>query len=64
MATRMVELRAVENGFPYYGELKLAGGQRFDYSLFDDFGVLVRPELLAQLDLRRATRLASARSSS
>lgn len=49
--TRMVELRAVEAGFPYYGELKLANGQRFDYSLLQNFGVLSRPELLAQLGL-------------
>jgi len=46
---RMVELRAVEEGFPYYGELKLADGQRFDHRLLADFGVLVRPELVAQL---------------
>jgi putative ABC transport system permease protein len=51
VTTRMVELRAVERGFPYYGEMKLAGGQRFDYSLLENFGVLVRPELLAQLRL-------------
>ena len=31
--------------------MKLAGGQRFDYSLLENFGVLVRPELLAQLEL-------------
>jgi putative ABC transport system permease protein len=47
---RMVELRAVDEGFPYYGELKLEG-QRFDYSLLRDSGVLVRPELIAQLGL-------------
>ena len=46
---RMVELRAVEDGFPYYGELKLANGQRYDHRLLADFGVLVRPELIAQL---------------
>ncbi len=45
---RMVELRAVEQGFPFYGELKLEGA-RFDHGLLRDFGVLVRPELLAQL---------------
>ncbi len=49
--TRMVELRAVEAGFPFYGELKLANGQRYDYALLEDFGVLARPELLAQLNL-------------
>ncbi|MEO8680932.1 MAG: FtsX-like permease family protein [Vicinamibacterales bacterium] len=46
---RMVELRAVEAGFPYYGELKLADGVKFDHRLLADFGVLVRPELVAQL---------------
>jgi putative ABC transport system permease protein len=50
-ATRMVELRAVEAGFPFYGELKLANGQRYDYSLLENFGVVARPELLAQLNL-------------
>jgi putative ABC transport system permease protein len=47
---RMVELRAVDEGFPFYGELKLQG-QRFDHDLLRDGGVLVRPELLAQLGL-------------
>lgn len=50
-ASRMVELRAVEPGFPHYGQLKLAGGQLFDHALVRNFGVLARPELLAQLDL-------------
>jgi putative ABC transport system permease protein len=48
---RMVELRAVEAPFPYYGLLKLANGVAYDHSLLRDFGVLVRPELLAQLDV-------------
>ena len=48
---RMVELRAVEAGFPFYGEMKLAGDQRYDYSLLQSYGALVRPELLAQLNL-------------
>ncbi|MGE0462172.1 MAG: ABC transporter permease [Vicinamibacterales bacterium] len=50
--TRMVELRAVEPGFPYYGRMALSGGQTFSHDLLRDFGVLVRPELLAQLGLR------------
>jgi putative ABC transport system permease protein len=54
---RMVELRAVEPGFPHYGELKLESGQRFDYSLLQNLGVLVRPELLAQLGLTVGERL-------
>jgi putative ABC transport system permease protein len=55
-ATRMVELRAVERGFPHYGTLKLSE-QPFDYSLLEGFGVLVRPELLAQLGLRVGDQL-------
>ena len=50
-AARMVELRAVEPGFPYYGDLKLAGGQPYSHALLENFGVLARPELLAQLGL-------------
>jgi putative ABC transport system permease protein len=55
---RMVELRAVEPGFPYYGRMKLAGGQPFDHALLKDFGVLVRPELLSQLDANVGDHLA------
>lgn len=49
---RMVELRAVERDFPYYGVMKLGGGQIYDHALLENFGVLVRPELLAQLDVK------------
>ena len=49
---RMVELRAVESGFPYYGTMKLADRLSYDHTLLEGFGVLVRPELLAQLDLK------------
>ncbi len=49
---RMVELRAVEEGFPYYGALRLAGGLTYSHGLLRGFGVLVRPELLAQLDVK------------
>jgi putative ABC transport system permease protein len=54
---RMVELRAVEPGFPYYGELRLGDGKRFDHSLLSNFGVLARPELLAQLKLAIGDRV-------
>ncbi|MGE3489188.1 MAG: ABC transporter permease [Vicinamibacterales bacterium] len=47
--TRMVELRAVEDGFPYYGAVQLADGMTYDHALLRGFGALVRPELLAQL---------------
>ena len=48
---RMVELRAVEPGFPYYGRMKLADDVAYDHRLLQNFGILVRPELLAQLDV-------------
>lgn len=48
-ASRMVELRAVEADFPFYGTLTLEGGVTYDHALLRGFGVLVRPELLAQL---------------
>ena len=55
---RMVELRAVEAGFPYYGTMKLADGLAYDHEkLLKNFGVLVRQELLAQLDVRIGDRL-------
>jgi len=50
--TRMVELRAVEPGFPYYGRMALTGGQAYSHELLRDSGVLVRPELLAQLGVQ------------
>ena len=49
---RMVELRAVEAPFPYYGLMKLGDGVPYQHALLSGFGVLVRPELLAQLDLK------------
>ena len=49
---RMVELRAVERAFPYYGRMKLADDRPYSHALLEDFGVLVRPELLAQLDVK------------
>lgn len=48
----MVELRAVEPAFPFYGRIELAGGQTYDHALLEDFGALVRPELLTRLGVR------------
>jgi putative ABC transport system permease protein len=55
-ATKMVELRAVQPSFPYYGTLTLQEGA-YRHQLLAGRGVLVRPELLAQLDLRVGDRL-------
>jgi putative ABC transport system permease protein len=49
--TKMVELRAVEAPFPFYGTLTLADGRVYSHDLLRGRGALVRPELLAQLDL-------------
>lgn len=49
--TRMVELRAVESAFPLYGTMTLQEGT-YSHGLLAGRGALVRPELLAQLDVR------------
>lgn len=48
-AARMVELRGVQPGFPFYGELQLQDARPFTDALLRDRGALVRPELLSQL---------------
>ena len=50
---RMVELRAVQPGFPFYGQMELEGGVAYSHDLLRGNGVLVRPELMAQLRLAR-----------
>ena len=47
--TKVVELRAVERGFPFYGDLTLEDGRPFSHQLLEHGGALVRPELLVQL---------------
>ncbi len=49
--TKVVELRAVQPGFPFYGRLTLEDGRPYAHSLLQNNGALVRPELLAQLGL-------------
>ena len=50
VAARMVELRAVDSSFPFYGTLTLQQGT-YSHALVKGRGVLVRPELLAQLNV-------------
>src|SRR5690242_17525619 len=50
-ATRLVELLAVDPAFPLYGAFKLEGGTPYSHALVAGGGVLVRPDLVAQLDL-------------
>jgi putative ABC transport system permease protein len=49
---KMIELKAVQAGFPLYGELQLADGLRYDHALLRDRGALVRSTLLTQLNLQ------------
>ena len=51
ISARTVELRAVDEGFPYYGDVEVKGPQRYTYLLVKGKGVLVKPELLVQLDV-------------
>ncbi|HEY8548958.1 MAG TPA: FtsX-like permease family protein [Vicinamibacterales bacterium] len=56
-AARMVELQAVDARYPIYGRIVLEDGVEYTYALLRNRGVLVRPELLAQLDLAPGDRL-------
>ncbi|HET9467688.1 MAG TPA: FtsX-like permease family protein [Vicinamibacterales bacterium] len=49
--SKVVELRAVQPGFPFYGRLTLQDGRPYSHSLLQNNGALVRPELLAQFGL-------------
>jgi putative ABC transport system permease protein len=54
---RMVELRGVENGFPFYGTIALQNGVPYSHDLLKNGGALVRPELLTQLGVAVGGRL-------
>ena len=58
----MVELRAVQSGFPLYGTVGLQGGQTYSHALLRDHGALVRPELLTALGLRVGDQIAIGQS--
>ena len=50
---RMVELRGVQRQFPFYGRIELEGGVPYSHELLRGGGVIVRPELLAQLGIEK-----------
>lgn len=54
---RMVELRGVESGYPFYGVLVLQNGKPYSHQLLANGGALVRPELLAQLGVQEGDRI-------
>lgn len=49
---KMVELKAVEAPFPFYGEMLLAGGVRYSHDLLKGQGILVKESLLTMLGLK------------
>lgn len=48
---RVVELRGVQEGFPFYGRFDLTSGRPYTFDLLRGRGALAAPELLAQLGL-------------
>ncbi len=55
--TKVVELRAVQAGFPFYGDLTLQDGRPYAHQLLEGHGALVRPELLPQLNIALGDRI-------
>jgi putative ABC transport system permease protein len=54
---RMVELKGVQDGYPFYGTLALQNGQAYSHGLVAHGGALVRPELLAQIGVAVGDRI-------
>ncbi len=54
---RLAELRGVQSGYPLYGTITLEGGGAFSHALLAGGGAVVRPELLAQLDVAVGDRI-------
>ena len=54
---RMVELRGVQAGYPFYGALVLQNGEPYSHALLEHAGALVRPDLLAQLSVKVGDRI-------
>jgi putative ABC transport system permease protein len=60
--SKVVELRAVQPGFPFYGQLTLQDGRPYSHALVRNKGALARPELLAQLGLKVGDEIVIGRS--
>lgn len=50
-AVKLVELRGVEEAYPFYGALELEGGASYSHTLLRDHGAVVQPELLVFLGI-------------
>lgn len=49
---KMVELKAVQSPFPFYGQMILRDGQAYSHALLKGQGILVKETLLTALDLK------------
>jgi putative ABC transport system permease protein len=54
---KLTELKAVEQAFPLYGEMKLKDGQRYDYSLLQNQGALCSSSLMTQFELKTGDQI-------
>ena len=54
---KMVELKAVQGQFPFYGEMLLSGGTAYSHELLKGQGILVKPGLLSTLNLKVGDRV-------
>lgn len=54
---RMVELKGVGPGFPFYGALELESGRPYSHALLGDAGVIVQRDLLLQLGIEVGDRI-------
>jgi putative ABC transport system permease protein len=54
---RMVELKAVQEGFPFYGQLELESGRPYSHDLLAGDGVVVQRDLLLQLGIEVGDRI-------
>lgn len=62
----LVELKAVDNAYPLYGEMQLSGGEALDAALAQQdglYGAVVEPELLVRLGLEKGDTLVLGRAS-
>jgi putative ABC transport system permease protein len=48
---RLVELRGVEDGFPFYGTIEMQGGAPYSRALLTGFGTIASPEFLLEMGL-------------
>src|SRR5262249_13267153 len=54
---KMVEVKAVEAAFPFYGEVILGEGAQYSHELLKNRGVLVKPSVLISLGLKVGDRV-------